>query len=293
MSMIAQNIRPAAVAGKFYPAQPSQLRRMVERFLEQAHAGSLPNPKAVVTPHAGYVYSGPIAGSAFRTWVGQSRSIKRVVLLGPSHYAAFPGIALPRATGFVTPFGTVRIDRDASEQLRSLPQVREFPPAHKYEHCLEVELPFLQQMLSDFTIVPLVIGDATDEEVREVVEALWGGEETRFVLSSDLSHYHDYETARRMDRSTAAAIEGVWPEQLSANEACGHLAIRGFLKAAKQRGLSTHTLDLRNSGDTAGPRDSVVGYGAFAFAEKCQPLRTSSSFSLQSSALVTRVPKSG
>ncbi len=267
MNTFAQNIRPAAVAGKFYPAQPLQLGRMIETFLEQAQAGSMQNPKAVVAPHAGYVYSGPIAGSAFRTWAEQTRSINRVVLVGPSHYVDFPGIALPRATGFLTPFGTVRVDSDAVEQLRSLPQVHEFPPAHEQEHCLEVELPFLQQMISDFTIVPLVIGDATDEEVREVVEALWGGEETRFVLSSDLSHYHDYETARRIDRSTAAAIEGVRPEQLSANEACGHLAIRGFLKAAKQRGLSARTLDLRNSGDTAGPHDSVVGYGAFAFAE--------------------------
>jgi AmmeMemoRadiSam system protein B len=269
MSTIAQNIRPTAVAGKFYPAQPSQLGRMVASFLEQAQAGPPPNPKAVVAPHAGYVYSGPIAGSAFRPWAGQTRTIRRVVLLGPSHYVAFSGIALPHATGFATPFGIVRTDRDAVEQLRSLRQVREFPAAHEQEHCLEVELPFLQQMMSDFTIVPLVIGDATDEQVREVVEVLWGGEETRFVLSSDLSHYHDYETARQMDRSTAAAIENIRPEPISANEACGHLAIRGFLKAAKQRGLSAHTLDLRNSGDTAGPRDSVVGYGAFAFAEKC------------------------
>lgn len=240
---------------------------MVGMFLEQARVGSSQNPKAVVAPHAGYAFSGPIAGSAFRTWAEQPRSIRRIVLLGPSHYVAFPGIALPRAASFATPLGNVRIGGDAVEQLQSLPQVHEFHPAHEHEHCLEVELPFLQHMFSDFTIVPLLIGDATDEEVREVVETLWGGEETRFVLSSDLSHYHDYETARQIDRSTAAAIESVRPEQLSANEACGHLAIRGFLKAAKQRRLSVHALDLRNSGDTAGPRDSVVGYGAFAFAE--------------------------
>jgi MEMO1 family protein len=267
MNTVAQNIRPAAVAGKFYPAQPSQLGRTVATFLEQARVGSSQNPKAVVAPHAGYVFSGPIAGSAFRAWSGQARTIRRIVLLGPSHYVAFPGIALPRAAAFATPFGNVRIDRDAVEQLRSLPRVHEFHPAHEQEHCLEVELPFLQQMMSDFTIVPLVTGDATDEEVGEVVETLWGGDDTRFVLSSDLSHYHDYETARRIDRSTAEAIEGIRPEKLSANQACGHLAIRGFLKAAKQRRLSARTLDLRNSGDTAGPRDSVVGYGAFAFEE--------------------------
>jgi len=268
MSTIAQNIRPPAVAGKFYPALPSQLGRMIEKFLEEAPSGSPPNPKAVVAPHAGYIFSGPIAGAAFRTWAEQPGSIKRVVLLGPSHYVYFRGIALPRVAAFATPFGTVRLDRDAVEKLRSLPSVHEFHPAHGQEHCLEVELPFLQQSLSDFTIVPLVIGDATDEEVCDVVETLWGGAETRFVLSSDLSHYHDYETARQIDRSTAEAIETAQPGKISGNEACGHLAIRGFLKAAKQHDLNASTLDLRNSGDTAGPRDSVVGYGAFAFAEK-------------------------
>jgi AmmeMemoRadiSam system protein B len=200
-------------------------------------------------------------------WVDQSRSIRRVVLLGPSHFVDFPGIALPDATAFATPFDAIRVDTDAVDRIRSLPLVHEFPAAHEQEHCLEVELPFLQQVLSDFTIVPLVIGRATDEEVRQVVDLLWGGEETRFVLSSDLSHYHDYETARRIDHATARSIEGNQGDELSGNKACGHLGIRGFLKAAQPRGLSAQTLDLRNSGDTAGPRDRVVGYGAFAFAE--------------------------
>lgn len=239
---------------------------MVEMLLEQAQVGSVQNPKAVIAPHAGYLFSGPIAASAFRPWVEEPRSIRRIVLLGPSHYVDFPGIAFPRATGFATPLGTARIDSDAVEELRSLRLIHEFHPAHEEEHCLEVELPFLQQMIPDFTIVPLVIGETTDEEVREVVDVLWGGDETRFVLSSDLSHYHNYETACRIDRASAAAIEGLRPEQVSSNDACGHFAIRGFLIAAKQRGLSVRTLDLRNSGDTAGTRDYVVGYGAFAFA---------------------------
>jgi len=267
MNRLAQNIRPAAVAGKFYPAEPSRLGPMVDAFLEQAPSQAAQNPKAVIAPHAGYVFSGPIAGSAFRSWVKPARGIRRIVLLGPSHFVAFPGIALPRAAGFATPLGIARIDGEAVKQLEALSQVRQFQPAHEAEHCLEVELPFLQQLFSDFTIVPLVTGQATEEEVRETVDALWGGEETRFVISSDLSHYHDYETARRMDRSTAAAIEGARSEPLSANEACGHLAIRGFLKAARQRGLGARLLDLRNSGDTAGPRDSVVGYGAFVFEQ--------------------------
>ncbi|MDE3068263.1 MAG: AmmeMemoRadiSam system protein B [Verrucomicrobiota bacterium] len=266
MKTAGQNVRPAAVAGSFYPAQPAQLGRMVETFLEEAKSGWTPDPKAVIAPHAGYIYSGPIAGSAFRAWAEHPKSIRRIILLGPSHYVAFPGIALPRAAGFLTPFGPVPVDARAIAQLRSLPRICEFDPAHEREHCLEVELPFLQQTVSDFAIVPLVIGEATDDEVRDAVELLWGGDETRFVLSSDLSHYHDYDTARWMDRATAAAIEGARPEQLSANQACGCLAIRGFLKAAARRGLNARALDLRNSGDTAGPRDSVVGYGAFAFA---------------------------
>jgi AmmeMemoRadiSam system protein B len=267
MNTYVQPIRPAAVAGRFYPAPPAELGQMVEQFLEIAPADPVPGAKAVIAPHAGYAFSGPVAGSAFQAWAGQTRDIRRVVLLGPSHFVAFTGIALPQAGGFATPLGTVRINGDAVERLRSLPQVREFPLAHEYEHSLEVELPFLQRTLSDFTIVPLVVGDATDEAVRETVEALWGGEETRFVISSDLSHYHDYDTARQMDRSTAAAIEAARPEEISGDAACGHRAIRGFLKEAARRGLAARTLDLRNSGDTAGPRDRVVGYGAFAFAE--------------------------
>ena len=266
MNTPIQNVRPAAAAGKFYPSRAAELERMVESFLEQAQTAIVPNPKAVVAPHAGYVFSGPIAGSAFRAWAEQRRRSQRVVLLGPSHYVAFPGLALPGATAFGTPFGTVRVDHDAVAQLRSLPQVREFPRAHEREHCLEVELPFLQRMIPDLAIVPLVVGDATDEEVCEVIDALWGGEETLFVISSDLSHYHDYETARLIDRSTGVAIESLQPERVSAHQACGYLAIRGFLRAARLRGLTVRTLDLRNSGDTAGPRDVVVGYGAFAFA---------------------------
>lgn len=268
MNIGTSSVRPAAVAGRFYPAQPLPLERMTREFLEQARIGPVRHPKAVIAPHAGYVYSGPIAGSAFRPWADEPRGIRRVVLLGPAHWVAFRGLALPHTTAFATPLGTVPVDRHAIESLRGLPQVREFQPAHDPEHCLEVELPFLQEMLSYFSIVPLVIGDAADDEVREVIDALWGGDETRFVLSSDLSHYCDYDTARRIDRSTATAIEGIHPEKLSDTCACGHMAIRGFLRAAKARDLGAVTLDLRNSGDTAGPRDSVVGYGAFAFHDR-------------------------
>jgi AmmeMemoRadiSam system protein B len=265
--MLVQNIRPAAVAGRFYPAGAAELERMVEGFLEDAQAGSVDNLKAVVAPHAGYLFSGPIAGSAFHSWAKQRGNSHLVVLLGPSHYIDFHGIALPGARAFGTPFGAVPIDSQGVEKLRGLPQVHQFPAAHEREHCLEVELPFLQRMIPDLAIVPLVVGEASDEEVREVIAVLWGGDETRIVVSSDLSHYHDYETAQCLDQATAALIESGRPEQLSAGQACGYLAIRGLLLAAKQHGLGGRTLDLRNSGDTAGPRHSVVGYGAFGFPE--------------------------
>jgi AmmeMemoRadiSam system protein B len=265
MKRSADNIRPAAVAGTFYPAQLAKLARMVAGFLEQSPVQPAPNAKAVVAPHAGYVFSGPIAGSAFRSWAGAPQKISRVVLLGPSHYADFRGIALPESTGFATPLGTVPIDMEGVRQARALRQVRCLETAHQDEHCLEVELPFLLAVAPGAAIVPLLVGEAGDDEVSAVVEALWGGEETRFVVSSDLSHYNDYETARQTDRATAAAIEGGRPEEISARRACGHMAIRGFLKAAARRGLSARTLDLRNSGDTGGGRDSVVGYGAFVF----------------------------
>jgi AmmeMemoRadiSam system protein B len=265
--MLVQNIRPAAVAGRFYPSGAAELERMVEGFLEEAPTCSAENLKAVVAPHAGYVFSGPIAGSSFRIWSKQRGNSHRVVLLGPSHFVDFPGIALPGATAFRTPLGSVSIDGEGVEKLRALPQVHEFPAAHEREHCLEVELPFLQRVIPDLTIIPLVIGEASDEEVREAIETLWGGDETRIVVSSDLSHYHDYQTAKCLDQATAAAIESGRPEQLSAELACGYRAIRGLLLAAKPHGLVRHTLDLRNSGDTAGPRHSVVGYGAFGFAE--------------------------
>lgn len=263
----AHQTRPAAVAGQFYPASPSALGQIVEMFLAKAKPSAGKSPKAVIAPHAGLIYSGPIAGSAFRPWADNG-NVRRVVLLGPSHYVCFEGLALASAVKFRTPLGDVAVDLDAVRALRALPQVQVFDPAHEEEHCLEVELPFLQRTLGDFQIVPLVVGEAGDEEIREVIDQLWGGPETRFVISSDLSHYHAYDAARRLDRATAEHIETTQGERLTGNEACGYRPIRGFLQAARARGLHVETADLRNSGDTAGPRDRVVGYGAFLFGEK-------------------------
>lgn len=258
--------RPAVHAGRFYPASASSLRRMVEQLAAEGQSGSQRSPKAVIAPHAGYSYSGPIAGSAFASWRSVAAVVRRVVVLGPSHWVDFPGLALPAATALSTPLGEVRLDQDAVVALSGLPQVRVFDAAYEREHSLEVELPFLQVMLSaGFVVTPLVVGRATDAEIQEVVERLWGGEETRFVLSSDLSHYLEYSAACRTDRETAEIITTLDLASLTALRACGYRPVRGFLGAAANRGLRGEVVDLRNSGDTAGSRDEVVGYGAFHF----------------------------
>jgi hypothetical protein len=260
-------IRPAAVAGSFYPEDRTRLRQLIEGLLATTEAGAGAAPKAVIAPHAGYQHSGPIAASAFAQ-VPRGRAIRHVVILGPSHHVTFRGVALSRAVGFDTPLGAVPLDKEAAARLSGLPQARVFEEAHTYEHSLEVELPFLQSCLQDFAITPLVIGDASDEAVGELIDLLWGGPETLFVISTDLSHYYDYETASELDRRTARAIEQLRPEEIGPEHACGRVPVRGLLWAARRRGLRARTLDLRNSGDTAGPRESVVGYGAFAFAEE-------------------------
>lgn len=263
-----ENVRSPAVAGRFYPLDAEELRRTVSELLAVAAPPAGPSPKAIIAPHAGYSYSGPIAGSAYAQLVPARGIIRRIVLLGPAHRVAFEGLAVPSATAFATPLGLVPVDTESIGKLASLPQVRVFDEAHGLEHSLEVHLPFLQVALEEFQVVPLAVGEASPEDVARVLEALWGGPETRFVISSDLSHFHDSETARRLDRATAKAIEALAPEEVREDQACGRIPITGLLLAARGRGLQARTIDLRNSGDTAGPRDRVVGYGAFAFFEQ-------------------------
>jgi hypothetical protein len=258
-------IRAAAWAGRFYPAEPEVLRRDINTYLAEAKAPEGPPPKAVIAPHAGYIYSGPVAASAFVHWRGIRDQVTRVVLVGPAHYAGFAGLAATAADAFETPLGQVPVDGEAVAGLRSLPQVRVHEEAHRPEHCLEVELPFLQVVLDRFSIVPLLAGDTSDEEICQVLESLWDGAETRVVVSSDLSHYHDYRTAQTFDAATARAIEALQGAELDSRNACGCQPVRGLLRVAAQRGLRAAAVDLRNSGDTAGPRDRVVGYGAFVF----------------------------
>lgn len=263
------SIRHPQVAGLFYPADASDLARAVRGYLQAARpvSGAAP-PKAIVAPHAGYVYSGPIAGSAYASLQAHGAGIERVLLLGPSHRVAFRGLAYTRAEAFLTPLGPVAVENAARAGLADLPQVRVFEAPFDGEHCLEVQLPFLQRVLDDFRILPFLVGEASAEEVAEVLDCLWGGSETLVVISSDLSHYLDYASAQRLDAATSRAIERLAPGEIELHQACGRTPLNGLLQAARRRGLRARTLDLRNSGDTAGPRHSVVGYGAYLFDQE-------------------------
>jgi MEMO1 family protein len=254
------------MADRFYPADPQKLRKIVEYHLRHAVVLLDQAPKGIIAPHAAYLYSGPIAGSAYAA-LAHKNEIRRVIVIGPSHYTAIPGLGLSGVSAWKTPLGSVPLDAQAKEKLLTLPQVQLFEAAHAREHCLEVQLPFLQQSLKDFQIVPLLVGHVEDTEVTEVIEALWGGPETLFVISSDLSHYLDYDSACRIDEKTAEAIEQLRPSDISGDQACGHIGVRAFLWAARHHGLRAKTLDVRNSGDSSGRRDQVVGYGAFAFLD--------------------------
>ena len=262
------DIRAAAVAGLFYPADAVVLARDVQTLLAAAAQPKSPagTPKALIVPHAGYVYSGPVAASAYVRLRPLRGIIQRVVLLGPVHRVAVRGLALPGVQAFETPLGQVPIDREAvnSLHIRPMRQVTTSAAAHAPEHSLEVQLPFLQQVLGDFQIVPLAVGDTTPEAVAEVIEALWGGPETLIVVSSDLSHYLPYQAAQHADNQTCAAIARL--QILDSHEqACGATPVNGLLIAARHHHLRPQLLDLRNSGDTAGDRERVVGYAAFAF----------------------------
>jgi AmmeMemoRadiSam system protein B len=259
-------IREPAVAGLFYPDDPLLLQQQLDGFLAQEPRVKTV-PKALIVPHAGYIYSGPVAASAYLQIASLREQIQRVVLLGPAHRVGFRGLAATSAQYFSTPLGMVRIDQQAMDDILMLPQVRVFDDAHREEHSLEVQLPFLQTVLKkDFGLIPLVVGEAQGDEVAEVLEKLWGGPETLLVISSDLSHYQDYETARRLDSATSTAIEQLNPQAIDYQQACGRNPVSGLLMAARHHHLKATTLDLRNSGDTAGGRDRVVGYGAYAFS---------------------------
>ncbi|WIM06180.1 MAG: AmmeMemoRadiSam system protein B [Candidatus Nitricoxidivorans perseverans] len=259
------HIRPPAVAGAFYPGDARELAGNVAAMIEDAAVAPV-TPKALIVPHAGYIYSGPVAASAYALLAPLRGRIRRVILLGPAHRVPVRGLAAPVATSFRTPLGLVPLDRAAIESALRLPQVGVGEVAHAWEHSLEVQLPFLQAALGDFNLVPFVVGAASNDEVAEVLNLLWGGPETLIVISSDLSHYHPYAEARQIDRSTVDDILHL--RTLADHEqACGATPVNGLIEIARKKGLRPHLLDLRNSGDTAGDRSRVVGYCAVAFEE--------------------------
>ncbi|HMM47559.1 MAG TPA: AmmeMemoRadiSam system protein B [Thiobacillaceae bacterium] len=259
------HIRPAAVAGTFYPREPAELRQIVTALLADApRRGDLRAIKALIAPHAGYVYSGALAASAYAQLAPRRGRIRRVVLLGPAHRVWFRGLALPGVDRFATPLGEIELDRRGMDRLKALPQMTERADAHRLEHSLEVQLPFLQQVLGDFELLPMVAGEATAAEVAEVLEAVWGGDETLIVVSSDLSHFLADAAARAMDGGTVEAILAL-ESHLDHEQACGATPINGLLLAARAHGLRPVLLGACNSSDTAGEPDRVVGYAAFAF----------------------------
>lgn len=256
-------VRRPAVAGLFYPGEPGELNDTLETLLAGTSASSAP-PKALIVPHAGYIYSGAVASRAYRSLGPAAQMLRRIVLLGPSHRVGFDGLALPAAQAFATPLGSMRVDAAAVSSVRALPAVMVSDRPHAQEHSLEVQLPFLQRLTPAAQIVPIVVGDASPAEVEAVIDALWGDAQTLIIVSSDLSHYHPYDVAQALDADTAQAILQR-RDDLPADRACGCVAVNGLARAVRGRGLRAELLDLRNSGDTAGDRRRVVGYGTFAF----------------------------
>ena len=265
-------LRQPAVAGTFYPSSSKELQSFISRLLEQAAQGSddekidQAKVKALIVPHAGYIYSGLIAAKAYRCI--DLKRVKRIILLGPAHRVPVSGIAAPTDTAFLTPLGEVKVEQEIISTLVEEQLIHISDPAHAFEHCLEVHLPFLQSLLNNqLSIVPLVVGQAKTSHVAEVLNRLWLGDETLLLISSDLSHFHTYEEANSIDGLTSEMILNFRGDEIESEMACGAYAIRGFLQLAKSKGLQSHLLDLKNSGDTAGSKDQVVGYGAYAFTQ--------------------------
>jgi AmmeMemoRadiSam system protein B len=252
------------VAGSFYPAKQLTLQQTGIDFLAAApQVTNTSLPKAMIVPHAGYVYSGSIAAAAYKPFLKSKNKVSTIVLIGPAHFVPFFGIATTYADSFITPLGAIDVDQQIVRTALQLKQVVELDVAFQKEHCLEVQLPFISQVLPHCKIVPFLVGNTSYQEVAELIKKIWGGPETLIIISSDLSHYHNYETANKLDQETSLAIENLQIEKMSPNSACGKLAIQGLLQCAVDFNLKVIKLDLKNSGDTAGDRTRVVGYGAY------------------------------
>jgi hypothetical protein len=267
---MTMHVRAPILAGTWYPADANVLGNEVDRYIadaERLDPERLKGLKAIIAPHAGYRFSGPVAGSAYAQVAAIRERVRRAVLVGPSHRVGFQGIAVSGAEQFQTPLGAIPIDREAIQSLLRLPFVNEMEAAHAEEHSLEIHLPFLQRALGEFSLVPLVTGDASPQQVAEVLAHVWDGPETLIVISTDLTHFLDYDTARRIDSETSQAIVARDSGAIADHQACGRVGLKGLLEMSRQRDLSIDLLDLRNSGDTAGPHDRVVGYGSWVATE--------------------------
>lgn len=257
------NVRQSAVAGLFYPDNPWELETTIDTFLSKAHEPEV-FPRAIIVPHAGYIYSGQVAAQAYKTLIPLKNKIKRIILAGPSHRVPFYGCALSGAETFATPIGQIPIDQSANQELIDAGLAKILDAAHAQEHSLEVHLPFLLRSLDDFELVPIVVGEASPDEVAKVFDHFWDEPENFYVISSDLSHFHSYKEAQQIDTITSEAIVELHPEHIGPEQACGCRPVNGLLTLAKKHKLSVKMLDLRNSGDTAGDKSRVVGYGAYA-----------------------------
>ena len=259
-SQSTQTIRPPAIAGTFYPADAQALAGMIDQCLASARDDGL-SPKALIAPHAGLIYSGPVAGSAYKSIARRASEITRVVLLGPPHRVAVPKFCVPAATAFRTPLGDVPLDLDCIATALTIPGVEQSDVPHAEEHSLEIHLPFLQRVLGDFILVPVLVGGPSPQETDALLKALWGGPETLVVISSDLSHYHDYDAANQRDQAFRRHVETLSLEKIEDEQACGRFPVKGLLNRARALDLRVTTLDVRNSGDTGGRdnRDRVVG----------------------------------
>jgi AmmeMemoRadiSam system protein B len=258
------HVKRPVVAGMFYPGTAHELSATLDELMQTASATSKERPYALIAPHAGYQYSGPVAASAYATLAPWADQIRRVVVLAPSHRLGFRGIATSSADMFQTPLGDIPVDCAAVKQLSTMSGVLRLDEAFAQEHALEVQLPFLQTVLAEFELVPLIVGEADSEDVSRVIDTLWSPD-TLIVVSSDLSHFLEYSSCQRRDRSTSALIENMQADDIGPYDACGAFPVRGLLKSARRHGWRVRTLDLRNSGDTAGDKSRVVGYGAYEF----------------------------
>jgi AmmeMemoRadiSam system protein B len=265
------SIRPAAVAGLFYPDNPRQLTADIDQFLTDA-SSQIPKlaqqPKALIVPHAGFVYSGSTAAKAYAALSPFADAIQRVVLIGPAHRVWVDGIAMMDVEAFRTPLGDISIDQAGQQQLSRLHYVHFFDQAHWQEHCLEVQLPFLQKVLNDFSLLPLLVGEASPEQVATALATFWDDPRSLLLISSDLSHFLSYQQAQQVDRKTCQAIEAMDISAIHNDQACGNRAVKGLLTLAKEKQMEVITLGLCNSGDTAGDHSRVVGYGSWAFVDR-------------------------